>query len=86
LALGSESVIDIDWERIKFLVFDGARTTPSVRAFDMSDPLFWSKQNTQQVFDNATSLEEALDKLDSLRGDFQPPHPWETSYGYSTYQ
>jgi hypothetical protein len=86
LALGRESAIDIDWDRINFLVFDGARTKLSVRGFDMSDPLFWSRQNTQQVFENAMGLEDALDKLDSLRGDFQSPHQLETSYGQSTHQ
>lgn len=86
LALGRESVIDVDWDRIKFLIFDGTRTTFSARVFDMSDPLFWSKQNTHQVFENATGLEDALDKLDSLRGDSQPPHQLETRYGQSTHQ
>jgi Pup amidohydrolase len=70
LALGGESTVDIDWDRISFLLFNGTRTS-SVRNFDMSDPLFWSKRNTQEIFENATGLRETLDKLDGLRERFQ---------------
>jgi proteasome accessory factor A len=75
LALGSERVVNIDWDRINFLMFNRARPGTLVRGFDMSDPLFWSKEKTQQIFENATGLEDALDNLDLLRGDFPAPQP-----------
>jgi proteasome accessory factor A len=89
LALGGENVIDIDWHRITFQLFDRIRGVRFVRVFEMSDPLFWSRRNTQHVLENATNLNDALDGLELLRNNFQvitqqPLKQLETRYGYST--
>jgi len=85
LALGGEAVVEMDWDRITFLLPENTRRNLAVRTFDMSDPLFWSKQNTQPAFENATGLEDALDKLESLRPDFPTLEHREKNDGHPTY-
>jgi proteasome accessory factor A len=85
LELGASNIIEVDWDSIRFLVFDRSRSTLVVRGFDMSDPLFWSRQNTQDVLDQATGLQDALNRLEQLRQDDRPTHSLETEYGQSTH-
>jgi len=69
LDLAPERVAAVDWDFLKFLVFDRRMNRMAVRTFDMSDPLFWCAQNTQQVFEKTVGIEDALDGLDALRAE-----------------
>jgi proteasome accessory factor A len=74
LMLFGDNVIEMDWDRMKFLLSDRKHGQPSFRTFDMSDPLLWSKEKTERVFANAEHLEEVLNELDLLRPDFEQPY------------
>jgi proteasome accessory factor A len=62
-----EHILGVDWDFIRFLVFDRRANRLMSRRFEMKDPLYWRERDVKQVFDRGGELEDVLDSLDALR-------------------
>jgi Pup amidohydrolase len=62
---GNVEVESVDWDRITFKI-RGRYAWPSYRTLDLADPLGFTQQLAQPIFDGCSDFEDLLDGLDSL--------------------
>jgi len=57
------AIVDVDWDRVVVAGADG-RGWPVFRTLHLSDPLRWSRQETEPLFEAASSVGEILDRFE----------------------
>lgn len=65
---GSQSIDAVDWDAVR-LRMTSNRSWPTYRSLDLANPLAYTRADTQQVFDTATSLADLYRGLDELYRD-----------------
>ena len=61
----------VDWDSIRFNI-RGEDYWPRRRTIDLAHPLHYTKDMTEQCFQDSESLEEILDAMDALNGESRP--------------
>lgn len=65
---GPEGVDDVDWDSMRFKTgYERYRTI--YRKLELADPLAFTRQASEPIFENATTLDELLDSLGAGSGD-----------------
>ena len=65
-------VESVDWDRISFKI-RGHYAWPTYRSLDMADPLGFTREKAQPIFDNCTDFGDLLDGLESLSAGIAVP-------------
>ncbi|MFY9555513.1 MAG: proteasome accessory factor PafA2 family protein [Blastocatellia bacterium] len=65
---GPDQVDDVDWDSIRFKT-GSERYRMAYRKIELANPLDFTRQRSESIFENATSLEELLDELGAAGND-----------------